>query len=58
MDELEKTINDLLDRIKKQGGSASDSQGSKPVEWNGPREAKEREASELIRRAIKRLKSL
>ena len=58
MDELEKTVNDLLDRVKKKGGPGSGSgEGQPPADDAGGKEM-QKEAAELVRRAIKRLRSL
>lgn len=58
MDELEKTVNDLLGRLQKQAGIDAGSQGSQPEDRDKRGESREQEAAELIRRAIKRLKAL
>ena len=63
MDELEKSVNDLLGRLQKRSGSARGAEG-RPHQAGARQtdeeqvESKQREAAELIRRAIKRLKSL
>ena len=58
MDDLEKCIDDLLDRIRSQRVSVSGSGGDRPAVGNEPREVTEQEAAELVRRAVKRLKTL
>jgi hypothetical protein len=58
MDELEKTVNDLLDQIQKQAGPVSGPVKNRSADRDGRGEIREQEAAELVRRAIKRLKSL
>ena len=58
MSELEKAVNDLLDRLQPRPGTGSEWVRTLSREGDECAPSREREAAELIRRAIKRLKSL
>lgn len=58
MSELEKAVNDLLDRLQNRPGTSSEWERAPSREGDEGAPLREREAAELIQRAIKRLKSL
>ena len=58
MDELERSVNDLLDRIRERTVRLDGSGTRRPADPGEGLEPKDREAVELIRRAVKRLKSI
>jgi cell division protein ZapA len=58
MDDLERAINNLLQRLQGESPTAPASEESLPESGDRQGEAKDHEAAELIRRAIKRLKSI
>lgn len=58
MDELEKSVTDLMDRLKNQADLESGSGKSRPDERDERAGEREQEAADLVRRAITRLKSL
>ena len=58
MDELEKTVNDLLDIIQERNSLRIVRETSRSSEEGERGETIDQEAAQLVRRAIKRLKSL
>jgi hypothetical protein len=58
MDDLERAINNLLQRLQGESPTAPESEERLPESGDRQGKAKDHEAAELIRRAIKRLKSI
>jgi hypothetical protein len=58
MSELERAVNDLLGRLKSRPGTPGEWERASGLKSEESASSKEGEAAELIRRAIKRLKSL
>ena len=58
MSELEKAVSDLLERLQDRPGTTSKWRRTPSREGDEDALSREREAADLIRRAIKRLKSL
>jgi len=58
MSELEKAVDDLLVRLQSRPSTIHGREGTPPREGDEGAQSGDREAVELIRRAIKRLKSL
>jgi len=58
MSELEKAVDDLLGRLQSRPGTVHEREGTLPREGDEGAQSGDREAVELIQRAVKRLKSL
>jgi hypothetical protein len=58
MSELEKAVDDLLDRMHDRPGRGPSVEKISPGDEDEGSRSREREAAELVRRTLKRLKSL